>query len=71
MMWCDVGEICGHLAQKLAKPEGDGLHMVENSTFTPPQAIGFNGLCNVIYLTLKKIISHIIHNFIAHSQIMD
>lgn len=58
-----MGEICGHLAQKLAKPEGDGWHMVEYSTFTPPQVIGFNGLCNVRYLTVKKIISHIIQNF--------
>lgn len=41
------GEICGQLAYKLAKPGGDGWHMAEYSTFTPPQAIGFNGPCNV------------------------
>lgn len=59
------GEICGQLAYKLAKPGGDGWHMVEYSTFTPPQAIGFNRPCNVKCLIVRKITSHIIHNFMG------
>ncbi len=62
-VWC--GEICGQLAYKLAKPGGDGWHMVEYSTFTPPQAIGFNRPCNVKCLIVRKITSHIIHNFMG------
>lgn len=39
--------------------------MVEYSTFTPPQAIGFNRPCNVKCLIVRKITSHIIHNFMG------
>lgn len=59
------GEICRQLAYKLAKPGGDGWHMVEYSTFTPPQAIGFNRPCNVKCLIVRKITSHIMHHFMG------
>lgn len=39
--------------------------MVQYSTFTPPQAIGFNGPCNVKCLTVRKITSYIILYFIG------
>lgn len=65
MMECDVGRFCGQLAYKLAKPGGDGWHMVEYSTFTPPQVIGFNRPCNVKRLIVRKITLHIIHNFMG------
>lgn len=39
--------------------------MVEYSTFTPPQAIGFNRPCSVKRQIARKITSHIIHNFMG------
>lgn len=56
------GEICRQLAYKRAKPEGDGWHMVEYSTFTPP----CTPLCLTGHVmwnnTVRKITSYIIHN---------